>query len=311
MTPSSQAQPEWHQWAKVPLTDRIDLPPQPGIYAVIDASGEVWYVGKASNLKTRWGGRSHHRYNQLNRQNKKRSYQIYYCFFPLSELDFREKEYINKFKPLLNYSRVKTYARKPLQPYGELARILKVINKPNLLCKGHARSLVVGYYRELDEDENGELKEFTCIVIAVSLNDSDGVLYKSAMKSMKAKGKYLAGCWGVYETTLALREPEIDLETRPLQILVFTQDDWNYEFAAIDYQVLTRFDVQKQTFYTETITLNQQSVLALKDPDCLRSLLPEPEPIRSGYLNKAWLRPTYYYHYRLPLLRPISELLQP
>ncbi|HEY9640252.1 MAG TPA: GIY-YIG nuclease family protein [Coleofasciculaceae cyanobacterium] len=310
MTSSSSPQPGWQQWAKVPFTARNNLPDLSGIYAVIDSAGEVWYVGKASNLKTRWGGRSHHRYGQLNRQNKNRDYQIYYCSFSLGELDFKEKEYIDKFKPLLNYSRVKTYARKPPRPHQELARILKVINKPNLLFNGHARSVVVGYYREVDEDKDGELKEFTCIVIAVSGNDHDGVIYRSAMKSTKAKGKYLADCWSVYETTLGLSEPEIDPETRPLQMLVFAQDDWNYEFAPIDYTVLTSLDAKTQALYTETITLNNQLVLALKDPACLRAVLPEPKPIRSGYMNKAWLRPTHYYHYRLAQLKPISELLQ-
>ncbi len=307
---SSQSQPEWQQWLNVPLSGRMNLPDVPGIYAVIDAAGEVWYVGKASNLRNRWGGRSHHRYGQLSRQNKKRNYQIYYCPYSLGELDFQEKQYIDKFKPLLNYSRVKTYARKLPRPHQELARILKVMNKPNSLFEGHARSLVVGYYRELDEDDDENLKEFTCIVVAVNANDYDKVIYKSAMKSTTNKGKYLADCWGVYETTLGLNEPEIDPETQPLQILVFRQDDWVYEFVALDYEVLKEFDRQKQELYTETIMLNGQSVLALRDPAHLQAFLPPPEPVRSGYQNKAWLRPMHYQHYRLPYLKPISELFQ-
>ncbi|MBD1852960.1 GIY-YIG nuclease family protein [Cyanobacteria bacterium FACHB-502] len=310
MTPPFQPQSEWQQWANLPLTNRTNLPDVPGIYAVIDVAGEVWYVGKASNLKNRWGGRSHHRYGQLSRQNKKRNYQIYYRPCSLGELDAQEKHYIDQFKPLLNYSRVKTYARKPPQPHQELARLLKVINKPNSLFEGHARSLVIGYYRELDEDENEELKEFICIVVAVNANDYDKVLYKSAMKSMTNKGKYLADCWGVYETTLGLNEPEIDLETRPLQILVFRQENWVYELVELDNQVLKEFDRQKQELYTEIITLNGQSVLALKEPAHLQAFLPPPEPVRSGYWNKAWLRPMHYHHYRLPHLTPIAQLLQ-
>ncbi|MEP0913269.1 GIY-YIG nuclease family protein [Leptolyngbya sp. GB1-A1] len=323
MTPPLQPQLEWQQWSKVSLSGRSNLPDLPGIYAVIDAAGEVWYVGKASNLRTRWGGRSHHRYSQLSRQNKKRNYQIYYRPCSLGELDSQEKQYIDQFKPLLNYSRVRTYARKPPQPHQELGRILRVINKSSFLFEGHARStcrcatrrsavrsLMVGYYQELDEDENEELKEFTCIVTATSTNDYDKVLYKSAMKSRTNKGKYLADCWGVYETTLGLNEPEIDPETRPLQFLIFQQNDWAYEFVPMDYPVLEQFDRQNQELYTETILLNGQSVLALKDPACLQTFLSPPESVRSGYLNKAWLRPMHYYHYRLPHLKPISELVQ-
>ncbi|MBD1853376.1 GIY-YIG nuclease family protein [Cyanobacteria bacterium FACHB-502] len=310
MTPPFQPQPEWQQWANVPLSGRMNLPDVPGIYVVIDAGGEVWYVGKASNLRTRWGGRSHHRYGQLSRQNKKRNYQIYYCPCSLRELDVQEKHYIDQFKPLLNYSRVKTYARKPSRPHQELARILKVMNKPNSLFEGHARSLGVGYYRELDEDDDEQLKEFTCIVVAVNANDHDKVLYKSAMKSTTNKGKYLADCWGVYETTLGLGEPEIDPETQPLQILIFRQENWVYEFVALDYEVLKEFDCQKQELYTEPIMMNGRSVLALKDPAHLQALLPPVEPVRFGYRNKAWLHPMHYHHYRLPYLKPISELLQ-
>ena len=129
------------------------------------------------------------------------------------------------------------------------------------------------------------------------------------MKSTTNKGKHLADCWGVYETTLGLNEPEIDPETRPLQILVFRQEDWVYEFVALDYEVLKEFDRQKQELYTEPIMLNGQSVLALKDPTHLQAFLPPPEPVRSGYQNKAWFRPMHYHHYRLPHLKPISQLL--
>ena len=44
------------------LRQRNQLPSQPGIYIVTDVKDRLLYIGKATNLKHRWAGSSHHRY---------------------------------------------------------------------------------------------------------------------------------------------------------------------------------------------------------------------------------------------------------
>lgn len=50
-------------WRTLPLRDRANLPSKPGLYAV-KSLGRVMYVGKSVNLKRRWQGSGHHRYDQ-------------------------------------------------------------------------------------------------------------------------------------------------------------------------------------------------------------------------------------------------------
>lgn len=44
---------DWKSWPSLPLNQRENLPEQPGIYVVVDADDQVWYVGKAVNLNAR------------------------------------------------------------------------------------------------------------------------------------------------------------------------------------------------------------------------------------------------------------------
>jgi hypothetical protein len=47
----------------VALEQHNSMPKSPGIYFALSESGEVLYIGKASNLRTRW--RRHHKYHEL------------------------------------------------------------------------------------------------------------------------------------------------------------------------------------------------------------------------------------------------------
>jgi hypothetical protein len=183
---------------------------------VVDTEEQVWYVGQSVNLNARWKARGHHRYQQLSRTNNKRLYKIYWQFFPSEQLNEKEQLYIDLFKPHLNYSRVKTYARKATQPDEELSRLLKVLNKKTMLFPD-VRSVVIGYYTEIDEDEEGKLKEYTCIVTAVNVNDHDGLILNSYSKSHSKKGKNLKGYWYTYESTCGSAHPDIKPALRELQ----------------------------------------------------------------------------------------------
>ncbi|MGB3790406.1 MAG: GIY-YIG nuclease family protein, partial [Phormidesmis sp.] len=85
---------EWQQWDSVAFVDRKLVPTTSGIYVVADESDFVWYVGQATNLQSRWIGRSHHRYPQLIRTNKKLGHRIYWRSFPTVQLDEKERFFI-------------------------------------------------------------------------------------------------------------------------------------------------------------------------------------------------------------------------
>lgn len=47
----------------LPLEEKTAFPKRPAIYFAIDSLGNVQYIGRAKNVKARWG--SHHKYNEL------------------------------------------------------------------------------------------------------------------------------------------------------------------------------------------------------------------------------------------------------
>lgn len=99
---------------KVSLETKELLPEYSGIYYVVDENKIVWYVGKATNIRKRWQGKSHHRIYQL-KQLKHKYFDIYYENINLSELDQREKQQIAKYTPHLNNSPVKIKKVRPTE----------------------------------------------------------------------------------------------------------------------------------------------------------------------------------------------------
>ena len=122
---------DWKAWSKVAFANRDSLPTTSGIYVIVDAKDIIWYVGQAQDIKKRWAGKGHHRYQQLLRTNKKRNYFIYWKSFPAEELTAWENHYISKLNPELNRSKVKKYV--PSEPIRirEARRIVKVLSKLN------------------------------------------------------------------------------------------------------------------------------------------------------------------------------------
>jgi hypothetical protein len=100
---------EWKSWQSFPLAERHRLPCSSGIYTVVDCNENVWYVGQAINLNTRWAGKSHHRYAQLSRSSWKHQHRIYWKDFSASELNQMEQYYIALFIPSMNGTKVKQY----------------------------------------------------------------------------------------------------------------------------------------------------------------------------------------------------------
>ena len=167
----------WRQWSSVALGDRKLLPSEAGIYIVADKNHFVWYVGKATNLQSRWLGRGHHRYPQLIRTNKKLEHRIYWQVVAAHQLDEKERFYIDLLKPELNGCKVKSYMPKQPQVDREIKRLFKVLNRPTLLFPV-IRSAIAGAY----QDEDG----VECVVTIIYSNDFR-LLGKSVKKRYSAE----------------------------------------------------------------------------------------------------------------------------
>lgn len=113
------------------LRQRSSLPSAPGIYFVTNERDDLLYIGQATNLRSRWAGRGHHRYNQLARKGLDKI-TLSYVLAPVAELDNLERQYIQSLSPLLNDGRVKVYLPKKSPRLSELQRILKLVSTPSL-----------------------------------------------------------------------------------------------------------------------------------------------------------------------------------
>jgi hypothetical protein len=99
---------------KVSLATKDNLPNHSGIYYVVDEKNIVWYIGKAKNIRSRWSGKSHHRFFQLESQ-KNHYFSIHYRRVDSTEITKIEKEEIEKYAPQLNTSKVKTKTFRPTE----------------------------------------------------------------------------------------------------------------------------------------------------------------------------------------------------
>lgn len=111
------------------LRQRALLPSTSGIYFVTNESNYLLYIGKATNLQSRWAGGGHHRYKQLARKGLDKI-TISYVLAPVAQLDDLERQYIAALKPLLNNGRVKKYLPKKSPRLTELQRLLRLVNTP-------------------------------------------------------------------------------------------------------------------------------------------------------------------------------------
>lgn len=164
---------KWKTWKHFPLNERSRLPLCSGIYVVADINDFVWYVGQATNLRIRWTGKTHHRYPQLIRSNRKLNHQIYWKPCPLDQLDAQERYYIERFAPELNGCKVRSYSpnyTKQSQVDRELRRLLKVLNHKTLLFP---------VVRSIVDREHTDQDGTRCVVLLIYINDF-GILANSA-----------------------------------------------------------------------------------------------------------------------------------
>jgi hypothetical protein len=281
---------EWKSWPSVSLSDRHLLPACAGIYVVADANDFIWYVGQAINLQSRWLGRSHHRYPQLVRTNRKLSHRIYWQSFAAIQLNEKEPLYISLLKPELNGCKVKTYLPKQPQVEREIKRLFKALNQRTLLFPS-LRSLIAGEY----EDENGT----RCILTITNVNDLK-ILEKSIRKRYSAE---VRRAWIDLESSCG--KSETDYHCR--QIAAYCFEDRRFEFIE-GWEILQHLkenpDAYKQ--FVATVELLGVEVKALKDVSILGAV-PLEEEYNLVTHGKKHLKGLAYLNYRRPLLTPLLE----
>ena len=97
--------PHPHDWDYCKLADRRSkLPKQPGVYAVMNGHGNIFYIGRAINLRKRWSS-GHHRYPQA---EEVRGALLAYLTLPESQINAIETALIRQYSPPWNNSAVPT-----------------------------------------------------------------------------------------------------------------------------------------------------------------------------------------------------------
>jgi predicted GIY-YIG superfamily endonuclease len=118
------------------LLEKDKLPNDAAIYFVSDSQGQVLYVGRTVNLVKRW--REHHRFNQLKRLNRKSCISISWltCSNDINTLSNLENEFINLYKPPLNWSKVVSPVRRITPVEIALQQSLQQLAKLNTMIFG-------------------------------------------------------------------------------------------------------------------------------------------------------------------------------
>jgi len=86
----------------VELADRGSLPNIPAIYYATDRTGQILYVGKATNLYLRWNSKRYGAHHKLHELSQYHGVKLHYRQRPLWRLDHDEAVEIERFDPLLN-----------------------------------------------------------------------------------------------------------------------------------------------------------------------------------------------------------------
>jgi GIY-YIG catalytic domain len=278
---------EWKNWSSVVFTERHRLPTNAGIYVVADASDWVWYIGQAVNLKSRWAGKSHHRYAQLVRSFKKRGYRIYWKEFALDSLTEQEKYYIDLFKPELNGCKIKKYLPQQPQVEREIKRLLTIINQPTFLFPT-IRSVVAGEY----EGENGT----HCIIVLINSNDYQ-IIYNSKNKKRPPRIK---NAWNQQQFYCGRSEHQY----RSVSVPVYNFYNYKFEFIELpNFIFYLEANFSECERYIRTVELFGVQVKALKYLDILREMPVEAEYFYVDSTGKKHLKDLDYLNYRVRKIR--------
>ncbi|MGG6267545.1 GIY-YIG nuclease family protein [Leptolyngbya sp. AN10] len=282
---------EWKTWQHLPLKERSRLPSCSGIYVVADINDLVWYVGQAANLRTRWVGKTHHRYSQLIRSDRKLNHHIYWKSCPLDQLDTQERYYIEQFSPELNGCKVKTYLPKNTKQSvvdRELKRLLKVFNHKTLLFP-LIRAIPAGEFH----DEDG----IRHIVVLIHCNDFEVLANSTRKKSIQIRKAW------VNHRTYCGRSEESYL---PKTIPVYSGSGYMIEF--VEASEVIRYLEENLNVYEQsikTIELFDVEMQVLRDLSVLDSA-PMEEEYSFVIDGKKTLKDAAYLNHIKYRLKPLK-----
>ncbi|NHC33616.1 GIY-YIG nuclease family protein [Scytonema millei] len=118
------------------LLNKDNLPSYAAIYFVSDGTGQILYIGRTVNLVARW--REHHRFGQLKRLNRKNQISISWleCSNNMNTLANLETEFIELYKPPLNWTKVVTPIRRITPVETALQQSFQQLAKFNTMIFG-------------------------------------------------------------------------------------------------------------------------------------------------------------------------------
>ncbi|MEH2024541.1 GIY-YIG nuclease family protein [Nostoc sp.] len=233
------------------LLDKHRLPNCAAIYFVSDSKGQIIYIGRTINLVERW--KAHHRFNQLKRFNRKNSLNISWisCNRDVETLSKLENEFINLYKPPLNWSKVVAPIRKITPAETALQKSLEHLAKLN--------TMIFGFDPILD-------KELPTIYLVYPVYGMKGVSgsIRTALKNFNKKASFLK--WKEYQTqpkrsgkfgywTTEYKDLRIDIS--PAQGLVdFMHNSIRRTIAGVEFMAFSREQL-------ETILENEDNISGL------------------------------------------------
>ncbi|MDZ8137595.1 MAG: GIY-YIG nuclease family protein [Nostoc sp. DedQUE04] len=284
----------WKDWSNVTFSERHHLPERSGIYVIADINDCVWYIGQAANLKNRWASRTHHRYPQLIRSNRKLMHRIYWQEVSINCLDERERYYINLFQPELNGCKVKKYLPKQPQIEREIKRLLKVLNKPTMLFPV-IRSVVAGEYK----DEEGT----KCILVIININDEQII----SNSTRKRYANEVRKAWDYYKTYCGKDEQQYS----QVWVKTYNLNVCKFEFVIADWEFFQYFEdnADARTQYLEEVEIFSEKVKALKNLSIFEKISLQEEYSYINYEGKKSLTSAAYVRYRRPILNSITTII--
>ncbi|TVP62250.1 MAG: GIY-YIG nuclease family protein [Nodularia sp. (in: Bacteria)] len=255
------------------LLDKNLLPHCAAIYFVSDSKNQIIYIGRTVNLVQRW--KDHHRFNQLKRFNRKNKLHIswFTCSPDKEIISNLENEFIQLYKPPLNWSKVVAPVIKITPAETALQQSLKQLAKLN--------TMIFGFDPISDEEP-------PIIYLVYPVYGRRGVSgrIRTALKTINKKASSLK--WKEYETypkslgKFGFWETEYNglrIQLTPIQSLLdFVENSTLRTLAGVEFKAFSSEQLEIDLEKTQENGENTSALGALED---------DPIPIKFVEKNQA------------------------
>lgn len=239
-------------------SQKASLPNCPAVYFVVDSENRVLYVGKATNLLARW--KDHHRFEQLNKINRKIPLRLAWLECSLQKLDATEKLFIENCLPLLNSSSIP--AKKIIPTEVALQRLLNKVAK---------YMLVIGMVNKT--------KDYPTTVFIKYQHDSRSVsnIVQTALRNFR-KNSSLKG--RKYLTRSSCNWYDIHCNGISINIAPWSSCSYYYNYKSSTQRILN------------TVYIAGSELKALSMQDFIALLAEQSQPEQNFYLfrKEPWLK---------------------